>query len=324
MGKPVELRSISNEEGNRLLRLVRRGAGNILTWRRAQIVLWAAQGYPVGRISRAEERNGERPHHEPVASDPGHRRPSVLAVAIIPVPADPPSGLVATAPARPERAIPRIQHADYLPIERLKARVLPVRWRARPSEAISSRVRCHSATSSVRSWPERTPSTSLSSSESLVARPLPRRGLLAESDVGQPSQPCCSAYSQRILTGVGDHPRLTRPTPGVTSSCGDFYWATVRKAERLAPVRAVSASSGRNTHILLCSPRSAGGRRRTRRGESGGTVARTQTRPSAKCTSPSRASWARWSGSRRERPLWAAVTRRRRSATAPGPTTGVQ
>ena len=51
MGKPVELRSISNEEGNRLLRLVRRGAGNIVTWRRAQIVLWAAQGYPVGRIA---------------------------------------------------------------------------------------------------------------------------------------------------------------------------------------------------------------------------------------------------------------------------------
>jgi transposase len=30
---------------------VRRGAGNIVTWRRAQIVLWAAQGYSVSRIA---------------------------------------------------------------------------------------------------------------------------------------------------------------------------------------------------------------------------------------------------------------------------------
>jgi len=42
VSRPVELRPISNEEGKRLLRMVRR---------RAQIVLWAAQGYPVGRIA---------------------------------------------------------------------------------------------------------------------------------------------------------------------------------------------------------------------------------------------------------------------------------
>lgn len=51
MSRPLELREISNEEGQRLLRLVRRGAGNIVTWRRAQIVLWAAQGYRVPRIA---------------------------------------------------------------------------------------------------------------------------------------------------------------------------------------------------------------------------------------------------------------------------------
>lgn len=51
MAKSVELREISNEEGNRLLQMVRRGAGNIVTWRRAQIVLWAAQGYRVARIA---------------------------------------------------------------------------------------------------------------------------------------------------------------------------------------------------------------------------------------------------------------------------------
>jgi len=51
MARPLELREISSAEGNRLLRMVRRGAGGIVTWRRAQIVLWAAQGYPVVRIA---------------------------------------------------------------------------------------------------------------------------------------------------------------------------------------------------------------------------------------------------------------------------------
>jgi transposase len=51
VSQPIELRQISNEEGNRLLRMVRRGAGNVVTWRRAQIVLWAAQGYRVSRIA---------------------------------------------------------------------------------------------------------------------------------------------------------------------------------------------------------------------------------------------------------------------------------
>ena len=51
VSRPLELRPISNEEGNRLLRMVRRGAGSVVTWRRAQIVLWAAQGYPVARIA---------------------------------------------------------------------------------------------------------------------------------------------------------------------------------------------------------------------------------------------------------------------------------
>ncbi len=49
--RPLELREIGTEEGARLLRMVRRGAGNVVTWRRAQIVLWAAQGYSVARIA---------------------------------------------------------------------------------------------------------------------------------------------------------------------------------------------------------------------------------------------------------------------------------
>jgi len=51
MAARVELRSISNEEGNRLLRIIRRGSGSVVTWRRAQIVLLAAQQMPAARIA---------------------------------------------------------------------------------------------------------------------------------------------------------------------------------------------------------------------------------------------------------------------------------
>ncbi len=44
MVHPVQVRHISNDEGNRLLRIVRRGTGSVVTWRRAQMVLLSAQG----------------------------------------------------------------------------------------------------------------------------------------------------------------------------------------------------------------------------------------------------------------------------------------
>ena len=40
----VQVREISNDEGNRLLRIVRRSSGSVVTWRRAQMVLLSAQG----------------------------------------------------------------------------------------------------------------------------------------------------------------------------------------------------------------------------------------------------------------------------------------
>lgn len=52
MAARVELREISNEEGNRLLRMIRRTSGSIVTWRRAQIVLLAAQRMPPTRIAQ--------------------------------------------------------------------------------------------------------------------------------------------------------------------------------------------------------------------------------------------------------------------------------
>ena len=51
MVHPVQVRSISNDEGNRLLRIVRRGTGSVVTWRRAQMVLLSAQHMPVAKIA---------------------------------------------------------------------------------------------------------------------------------------------------------------------------------------------------------------------------------------------------------------------------------
>ena len=51
MAARVVLREISNDEGNRLLRIVRRTSGSVVTWRRAQIVLLSAQGMTPTRIS---------------------------------------------------------------------------------------------------------------------------------------------------------------------------------------------------------------------------------------------------------------------------------
>ena len=45
------LREITNDEGNRLLRIVRRTSGSVVTWRRAQVVLLAAQGMAPRPIS---------------------------------------------------------------------------------------------------------------------------------------------------------------------------------------------------------------------------------------------------------------------------------
>jgi transposase len=51
MVHPVQVRSISNDEGNRLLRILRRGTGSVVTWRRAQMVLLSDQRMPVAKIA---------------------------------------------------------------------------------------------------------------------------------------------------------------------------------------------------------------------------------------------------------------------------------
>ncbi len=52
MAERVRVRELSNEEGQRLLRIIRRGSGSVVTWRRAQMVLLSAQGMDVPAIAR--------------------------------------------------------------------------------------------------------------------------------------------------------------------------------------------------------------------------------------------------------------------------------
>src|SRR5690348_2437193 len=48
----VQVREISNDEGNKLLRIVRRSSGSVVTWRRAQMILLSAQGMDPARIAQ--------------------------------------------------------------------------------------------------------------------------------------------------------------------------------------------------------------------------------------------------------------------------------
>ena len=48
----VRVREIDDDEGHRLVRIVRRGSGSVVTWRRAQMVLLSAQGMDVAAIAK--------------------------------------------------------------------------------------------------------------------------------------------------------------------------------------------------------------------------------------------------------------------------------
>ena len=51
MVERVQVREIDDDEGRRLLRIVRRGSGSVVTWRRAQMVLLSAQKMPDESVS---------------------------------------------------------------------------------------------------------------------------------------------------------------------------------------------------------------------------------------------------------------------------------
>jgi hypothetical protein len=46
------VREIDDDEGKRLVRIVRRGNASVVTWRRAQMVLLSAQNMDVAGIAR--------------------------------------------------------------------------------------------------------------------------------------------------------------------------------------------------------------------------------------------------------------------------------
>jgi transposase len=52
MAERVVVRDLTNDEGRKLLSIVRRGSGSVVRWRRAQIVLWSAQRMDVPTIAR--------------------------------------------------------------------------------------------------------------------------------------------------------------------------------------------------------------------------------------------------------------------------------
>src|SRR3989337_2804261 len=60
MREGVRVRELSNEEGNRLLGIVRRSSGSVVTWRRAQMILLSAQGMDAARIAEVTFANADR------------------------------------------------------------------------------------------------------------------------------------------------------------------------------------------------------------------------------------------------------------------------
>ena len=51
MTERLRVREIDDDEDRRLLRIVRRGTGSVVTWRRPQMVLLSAQGMDVAGIA---------------------------------------------------------------------------------------------------------------------------------------------------------------------------------------------------------------------------------------------------------------------------------
>ncbi|MBC6470661.1 IS630 family transposase [Actinomadura alba] len=60
MAERVRVREIDEDEGGRLLRIIRRGTGSVVTWRRAQMVLLSAQGMSVSKIAEVTFTSSDR------------------------------------------------------------------------------------------------------------------------------------------------------------------------------------------------------------------------------------------------------------------------
>lgn len=60
MAERVRVREIDDDDGRRLLRIICRGTGSVVTWRRAQMVLLSAQGMPVAKIAEISFTSADR------------------------------------------------------------------------------------------------------------------------------------------------------------------------------------------------------------------------------------------------------------------------
>ena len=60
MAERVHVREIDDDEGNRLLRIVRRSSGSVVTWRRAQMVLLSAQAMDAKQIAQVTFTSADR------------------------------------------------------------------------------------------------------------------------------------------------------------------------------------------------------------------------------------------------------------------------
>ncbi len=56
----VRVRELDDDEGRRLVRIIRRGTGSVVTWRRAQMILLSAQGMPVPKIAEVSFTSADR------------------------------------------------------------------------------------------------------------------------------------------------------------------------------------------------------------------------------------------------------------------------
>ncbi len=56
----MQVREVDDDEGRRLLRIVRRGTGSVVTWRRVQMVLLSAQHMPVAKIAEVTFTSADR------------------------------------------------------------------------------------------------------------------------------------------------------------------------------------------------------------------------------------------------------------------------
>ncbi|MCX4403673.1 hypothetical protein OOK47_01420 [Streptomyces sp. NBC_00268] len=60
MAERVRVREIDDDEDRRLLRIIRRGSGSVVTWRRSQMVLLSAPGMAVADIAEVTFTSADR------------------------------------------------------------------------------------------------------------------------------------------------------------------------------------------------------------------------------------------------------------------------